>query len=204
MGCDIHPHVEYKFRGKWRCGDYFRMAAHSQTETKPIYTLIELCGDRNYALFATLANVRNYGNTAYIDEPRGLPSNASEFVKNDYHSCEDWAHSCSYVTLKELIDFHNQNHPLKRRGMISPEAQKRFDEGILPDTWCQSTNMEGYEWREWEEENDVLVPLIKKLKERADELNMIYSFYWDSDNPEYRKLAYEQASNIRFVFWFDN
>lgn len=150
MGCDIHTHVEVKHGGKWYCGDYFHMIEPSKNQIEPEYRIVEVCGDRNYTLFATLANVRNYGNTAYIDEPRGLPTNASDFVKNDYESCDWWAHSCSYVTLKELIDFHNQNHPLKRSGMISPEAQKLLDEeGVLPDTWCQGTNMPGYERREW-------------------------------------------------------
>lgn len=86
--------------------------------------------------------------------------------------------------------------------MISPEAQKLFDEqGILPDSWCQGTNNPEYEWREWEEPSEILVPLIDKLKERADELNLIYDFSWDGRNAD---ECLEEAKNIRIVFWFDN
>lgn len=204
MGCDIHMHVEYKDNNKdqWICGDYLHQSCSDRV--MPGYTFEEFFGDRNYSLFAILANVRNYGNTEYIDDPRGLPDDVSDFVKNAY---EDWrldAHSCSHLTLKELIDFHDQCHPLKRSGVISPEAQKLLESGILPDIWCQGTNRVGWERREWEEENDVLVPLICALKKRADELNLIPNFYWNSDSAMARGTAYEQSANIRIVFWFDN
>lgn len=198
MGTDIHMHVEYKDRdGKWECGDYFRLKNDR-------YWVVEFLGDRNYDLFAVLANVRNYGNTEYIDDPRGLPDDASELVREFYENWEDDAHSCSFLTLRELIDFNSEGHPLKRSGMISPEAQKQLDLGIIPDSWCQDTNVEGWERREWEEDNDVLVRLIEKLKERADDLNLIYYFRWDSENQKTRDLAYDNSSNIRIVFWFDN
>lgn len=203
MGTDIFMHVEYKLdeKNQWLCGDYFVLSPSGQTT--PEYNLVEFFGNRNYTLFAVLANVRNYGNTEYIDEPRGLPADVSDFVKDDYERSEFISHSHSYVTLQELIDFHKQGHPLKRSGVISPEAQRQLDAGILPDSWCQGTNQVGWERREWEEENNVLVPLIEKLKERADELNLIYGFYWNSGNVESRKLAYEKSANIRIVFWFD-
>lgn len=192
MGCDIHMHVEYRFdkKDQWRCGDYFKLN-HSD-RTAPDYTLVDFFGDRNYSLFAVLADVRNYGDTEYIDDPRGLPDDVTDVVKNDYEVWEFDAHSCSHLTLKELIDFHEQGHPLKRSGMISPEQQKQLELGILPDHWCQVTNRAGWERREWEEKNDVLVPLIDALKKRADELILI------------RGSAYENSDNIRIVFWFDN
>lgn len=203
MGCDIHMHVEYYngYSKRWECGDYFRLEQNSTLE-KPIYRFTPIYDWRNYSLFATLANVRNYGNTAYIDEPRGLPKDATDFVKADYKDWEWDAHSCSYLTLRELIDFHNEGYGLKRRGMIGPEAQKLLDEqGIFPDSWCQGTNNPEYELREWEEPSEILVPLIDKLKERADELNLIYDFSWDGRNVD---ECLEKAKNIRIVFWFDN
>ena len=60
--------------------------------------------------------------------------------------------------------------------------------------------MEGWAWREWTEENTVLVPLIEALKQRADELYVIDGGLWERDFNE----ACERAKNIRIVFWFDN
>lgn len=204
MGCDIHMHVEYKTtnwitkKECWYCGDYYRQCRHDEYGNN---MLVPIYDKRNYALFAVLADVRNYGDTEYIDRPRGLPEDVTDVVRESY---EDWrgdAHSCSYFTLKELIDFYNKNTPLKRSGLISPEQQKDLDErGILPTSWCQGCNIEGYERREWEEKNNVLLPLISKLKERADELRLIYDFLWDGNDYE----AYNKSDRIRIVFWFDN
>lgn len=205
MGCDIHVHVEYKrcVNGvqKWVCGDYFKVNPYWGEEDEPRYYLVGFCDYRDYSRFAVLANVRNYGSTEYIDEPRGLPDDVTAEVLKD---ADEWGldgHSHSYFTLKELIDYQENIKPLKHRGMISPDAQKDLDErGILPDGWCQWTNQAGWAFREWEEENTVLVPLIKAIKERADELYLIYDFWWETDP----KKAYELSENIRIVFWFDN
>lgn len=74
MGCDIHNHVEYKrtVNGEqgWICGDYFSVNPYYEEgneDGETPYSLVDFCGDRNYSLFATLANVRNYGNTPFID-----------------------------------------------------------------------------------------------------------------------------------------
>lgn len=206
MGCDIHIHVEYKRNiggeEKWLCGDYFKANPYWCTdEYEPEYSLVGFCDNRDYSRFAVLADVRNYGDTDYIDEPRGLPEDVTAKVLK---ASDEWGidgHSHSYFTLKELIDYQENIEPLKHRGMISPEAQKDLDErGILPDTWCQWTSMDGWAFREWEEENTVLVPLIEALKKRADELYVIYDWYWHEDPQK----AYELSDKIRIVFWFDN
>lgn len=46
----------------------------------------------------------------------------------------------------------------------------------------------------------MLVPLIEAIKQRADELYVIYDWLWDRE-PE---KAYELSDKIRIVFWFDN
>ena len=206
MGCDIHMHVEYKdFRGdRWFCGDYFTINPYyeeNNSDGELPYNLVDIYPYRNYSLFATLANVRNYGGTSYIDEPRGLPDDVCVEVKKASDRIGDYGHSRSYFTLQELIDFQNKAKPLKHRGMISPQAQINLDEkGILPDCWCQGTNEEGWQWRKWEESNKVLVSLIEIIKKRASELYVIYDFLWERE-PE---KAYEKSKNIRIVFWFDN
>ena len=216
MGCDIHIHVEYKkqiyigrdknnepqYEEKWLCGDSFYLNPHfGKFKNEEKYTRIDFCGDRNYSRFATLANVRNYGDTPYIDNPRGLPEDVTYEVKKE---CDEWdidGHSHSFFTLKELIDYQKNIKPLRHRGMISPEAQKKLDEnGTPPDMWCQWTSQTGWERREWETENNVLVPLIEALKQKADELYVISHWMWENDFEK----ACERANNIRIVFWFDN
>lgn len=206
MGCDIHMHVEYKRtvndQSRWVCGDYFKVNPYfGEFPNENPFSLVSFCDGRNYSRFATLANVRNYGNTPYIDEPRGLPADVTKEVKADADDWGDDGHSHSYFTLKELIDFQKNAPPLKFSGMISPEAQKALDEtGKTPDAWCQGTNVNGWAWREWTAENTVLVPLIEAIKQRADELYVIYDWLWDRE-PE---KAYELSDKIRIVFWFDN
>ena len=206
MGCDIHIHVEYKRtvcgEKKWWCGDYFKINRYYGTdEYEPEYNLVGLCDGRNYSRFAVLANVRNYGDTEYIDEPRGLPDDVTAEVLKDSDNWGIDGHSHSYFTLKELIDYQENIQPLKHRGMISPEAQWYLDnQGILPDSWCQGTNKAGWAFREWEEENTVLIPLIDAIKKRADELYVIYDWLWECEPQE----AYKKSEDIRIVFWFDN
>ena len=202
MGCDITMYVERKGHdGKWHNCDYFVQSISSPGK----YNRIPLFDDRSYALFATLADVRNYGNTDYICKPKGFPDDASEYVRAEYEDYGIYDHSHSYLTLQELIDFQNEKHPLKRRGMLDPEALKQFDEhGILPDTYCQDTNCPGYEFREWEEDIDILAPIVDELKKRADELDIIWKFAWDAKNEDMRQNAYDAAADVRTVFWFDN
>jgi hypothetical protein len=205
MGCDIHIHVEYNRsvngNKRWVCGDYFHVNPYKGETGEPDFCLVDFCGDRNYSRFSILADVRNYGSNPYIDDPRGLPDDVTYEVKR---SSNEWGcdgHSHSYFTLKELIDYQENIEPLRYRGMISPEAQENLDKhGILPEGWCQWTNLAGWDFREWEVENTVLVPLIEALKKRADELYVINDWLWETD-PE---KAYEMANNIRIVFWFDN
>lgn len=119
MGCDIHMYVERrsnKYGGgktEWVSGDYFSIKNPKNPSCIPIHQ--ELYGDRNYALFAVLANVRNrYYDEAYpyIDTPRGLPDDVTEYVKAEYDSWGMDAHSCSYFTLKELVEFHAEKAPM--------------------------------------------------------------------------------------------
>lgn len=206
MGCDIHMHVEYKRtvngQTRWMCGDYFKVNPYfEEFPNENPFSLVRFCDDRNYNRFATLANVRNYENLPYIDKPRGLPADVTKEVKADVDYWGDDGHSHSYFTLKELIDFQKNAPPLRFSGMISPEAQKALDEtGKTPDAWYQWTNEKGWARREWTDENTLLVPLIKAIKQRADELYVIHDGLWDHA-PE---KAYELSDEIRIVFWFDN
>jgi hypothetical protein len=96
MGCDIHLHVEVKIEGKW------------QNWTAPNL-------DRNYDLFAKMADVRNYNQgTVPISKPKGLPEDISVVTKLSYDHWGVDGHSHSWLgygaltVLEEWIN--NQEH----------------------------------------------------------------------------------------------
>lgn len=87
MGCDIHTHIEIKVNDKW-------------------YNYSQLNIDRNYQLFAKLANVRNYDDIPYF-EPKGLPEDVSFITQHHWNTW--WSvdgHNPSYLTSHELEELH--------------------------------------------------------------------------------------------------
>ncbi len=86
MGCNIHGFVEVKEHDRWNAW------------------LDEPFMDRDYRVFAKLANVRNFAKVIEpIAEPRGLPSDISYEMKELYEKWEGDAHSMSWVTARELL-----------------------------------------------------------------------------------------------------
>lgn len=203
MGCDIHTRVEYMNHNEdWVCGDFFRINPYYSGKdpyaTNP-YSVVEVCDDRNYELFAVLANVRNYDDLPYIDEPRGIPDNACALTRRDYREWGRDAHSASYFTLKELIDWNKSaSSKVQRSGMVSPEDAAMLDStGKTPEVWCGFTTDERWVCREWEEEYKPLDHLIAELKRRGEDLRLWYDFHSEEE-------VLERAEKLRFVFWFDN
>ena len=105
MGCDIHSFAEVKSKAKWeKVNDHFKLDDYDKKYYKKEKG-DEPFGWRSYSMFAFLADVRNYDHCEPISEAKGFPENASEEVKKEY---DDWfgdAHSASYLTLQELLDF---------------------------------------------------------------------------------------------------
>lgn len=199
MGCDIHTRVEYLDRnGNWVCGDFFRVNPYyrgdSPSESDP-YSVVGLCDERDYSLFAVLANVRNYGDTDYIDEPRGIPEDACARTRNDYAVWGDDAHSASWFTLKELMEWNETAPPFREAGFVSPEDAAKLDAGAgTPSCWCQWTSQKSWVHREWVADKKPLDRLIRELIRRGDDL-----WLWFDE-----EQARERADKLRFVFWFDN
>ncbi len=207
MGCDIHMYVEYKkkfykakdnFEERWVHGDYFKPNPHFDPNdaTDDEMERMDLYGGRNYGLFATLAGVRDYTDSIIpVSEPKGVPDDCTKYVKKQEEDWDGDGHSHSWLTLKEIREYQAKSPSLPRTGLLDPTSLKEFDEkGTFPTSWCQGTNQEGYERREWTEPNDTLVPLIKLMEYRCKEL---FQYDWE----EYKS---ENDNNIRIVFWFDN
>lgn len=85
MGCDIHAHFEIKVDGEW--------LHFSQPSIQ-----------RNYSLFARIANVRNYYENAIepISKPKGLPEDISKTTKLCFAYWEDDAHDTTWLNAGEI------------------------------------------------------------------------------------------------------
>ena len=171
MGCDIHVRVEIKYalrtgksNGdciiKWVSGDtYYPNPYFDEHLVNPYspdenheFLWNEIYAGRDYMLFAMLANVRNYNGLPYIVEARGIPDDACSRTMQAYKAWGDEAHSASYLTLKELIDFYH-------------DPWHGSDRDVEEDVWKGAR----------ESLNDLIAP----LKARADELGAIPYYLWE-------------------------
>lgn len=204
MGCDIHMCMErnrtINSEKSWRNVDYFQHNGYSDYyDDEPVLNLVPVYDGRNYNLFALLAGVRNRSNVKPIDQPRGIPDDISNITKKEYEQWIGDAHSTSYFTVKEIMDFHKVNPTKIFHGMISPQQQEELKNGILPDTWCGGTNQPGYQMCSWEDESP-LRWLVDVLIDRIAENE--YMYYRDDNHK--RERVYEVAHDYRIIFWFDN
>jgi hypothetical protein len=100
MGADIHSILQIKGIN-WKTvnaklfPDYFSFREDRVTHTSAPFS------ERNYELFAFLADVRNYGAIKPLDLPRGLPT---DYQTEKYGDLGD--HSFSWLSLEELVSFN--------------------------------------------------------------------------------------------------
>lgn len=88
MGTDMHLHVEVRDHD----GEPWRVERGVEYEW------------RNYAVFAVLAGVRDdYEDITAIAQPRGLPDDVTEHTRGCLVDHD--THSCSWVTLAELLAY---------------------------------------------------------------------------------------------------
>lgn len=90
--------------------------------------------ERNYSLFALLADVRNHG-VVPISQPRGIPQDASEGYLWKSLSMGVDGHSHSYFTVQELLDV-DWNQMVHHEGLVGPENYQLFKEKGAPEAWC--------------------------------------------------------------------
>lgn len=197
MGCDIHMMVEIKRsinnETKWVNYDHFRKNPYFGVyEDEEELQRIDLNRDRSYVAFSQLCGVRSYTDSSpRISEPRGIPEDCCQYIKDEVESWGCDGHSHSFATLSEIRKFRESLKPTKLKGMISPEQAKKLDEeGEKPQSWCGWTSNDSWVHREWEDLIDALKPIEEALENRALE------HWWHKDHVE--------PDNIRIVFFFDN
>jgi hypothetical protein len=85
--CDLHCYAEKRIDAGWQ----------------PLPA--SFFGNRDYAVFGFLANVRNYAMATPVAAPRGLPDDASSTVRKLYYNLGDDAHTASWLSVTELLEF---------------------------------------------------------------------------------------------------
>lgn len=200
MGCDIHLYTEvlktvYDKKtwvncDRWKLNPYYGLEDEENQ-----YEIDYLYHDRNYALFAVLADVRNYGGTPHICEPKGLPEDVSTVVKAESDRWDCDGHSHSWFTLAELIANRHLGETIKTSGYVSLTDAALIDAGASPTSWCQMTSDRSWVFREWVRKTDVLGDLIDLCIER------MMKEFWIFNPKDIQVGDYEK---FRIVFWFDN
>lgn len=130
MGCDIHAAIEYRelVDGPWTpvmVANRHAGEAWGDDGPEPDFTC-HLSIDRNYDLFAVLANVRNgsHGDAfPFISDRRGLPADISELARNQ--GC-DGEHSGTWVSLTELLEY-NWARLIRHEGWVNASEFEIWD-----------------------------------------------------------------------------
>ena len=92
--------------------------------------------NRSYALFAMLAGINNTPNDGItpIDQPRGIPADASSFYLKE--TADGGGHSYSYLTLQELLNYDYSKPSIYEGWVYVADYGKYKNEGIVPTSWC--------------------------------------------------------------------
>lgn len=149
MGCDIHLYVETRQQdGTWKAqGEFVRNEDDGEEGWMECKT--RFYSDRNYDLFAILADVRNGRGFAGIktgegfnpiSEPRGVPGDASPEYKQIVEQWDCDGHSHSYHTLRDLLDYDWTQETGKQGWVTLKEwvSWSRWDreQGLGPKSYC--------------------------------------------------------------------
>ena len=183
MGCDIHLIVEQRGEdGAWHRVPHYDRPCDS-CDGKGKYESGNQCyscdgkghavqrhyDNRNYDVFAILANVRNGYGFAGVDtgdgfrpltEGRGIPDDLCAEQRRpdepwpegyDWHDKSgDWAydlgeHSFTWLTYDELLDESYWSQTTKKRGWVGVEGFQVFERDGRPDSWSGGISGAGVE-----------------------------------------------------------
>ena len=135
MGTDAHMYVERQVEGEWVSADSTQPNEWHEKypEDEPKESVDHIYGDRNYDIFAILANVRHGSGFAGVDtgdgfnpiaEPRGIPEDASPLVRAEWERWQE--HSPTWLSARDLMSFDWTQTTVKR-GWVDAKTYASFD-----------------------------------------------------------------------------
>lgn len=213
MGCDIHIFVEKKSGKYWqKVGAVFPYKYGEEGEKTD-----EPFDDRNYTLFAFLADVRNgYGFAGSdtgdaikpIDMPRGVPKDASDEYLKEVEGWNGDGHSHSWFTLGEL-KAANWDMDVIIRGIVPSDVYEylkeikqnpeRYSSGIFGNG---IKTVSEKEWENMDFETQTNGTRWHVKMEWKDKLRTLCDSFINTTIPALEKLGSDDE--VRIVFFFDN
>lgn len=236
MGCDIHLYVEKRENEKWvalyganprikSCEENAKAALESDDAKNQKYwqkqvdelkaespTVLEgwLYDEKNYNLYAILANVRNDYDIMPIKFPRGLPDDVSKEIYDE--NFESGGHNVSYYTFQELMDYDWENHTVENEAWVDERTYKSFKETGNPFPCCGDVSGKDIEKvlnkkmnkilkskYPWEQDKQFYTP-IKWAEKHSD----IGGYFLDNLNKFILDNRIGNLNDYRIVFWFDS
>lgn len=205
MGCDIHLYIEYKTKKIESDGYKHDWLSHGG----------RINPGRNYALFALMADVRNYGNELpVIVQSRGMPDDAAYHSSNDdrMYICNDEGEG--YVKMERAEKW------------VKDGSSKFINNQNGEPVWVTNPDHHSHSWLTTNEFETILNKYLELEsgwhKERVSE-HMAFverenikpdSWAYEppamSIEPKYQvvlasmKRFEELGYDARIVFWFDN
>ena len=231
MGCDIHLYVERREGNRWwKVKDGFKSSMYDESRDYFSGDKFKDCdspySDRDYTVFAYLADVRNgYGFAGCdtgnaikpIAQPRGLPEDVSLTLKDDSDWFDADGHSHSYLTLRELKTALEKSKKIGKiyRGYVDKKEYQNFKEKGKAESYCGFVS--GMKINHVS--NEKMDSIIKENIEDGDKeyftqieweeplIDAVKEFF-DIIIPalEDVEIYFEEPNddNRRIVFWFDN
>lgn len=210
MGCDIHMYVERPGANGW---EYVPPPPAWNSESldmsggAPEWSRDKWFWDRDYELFAWLANVRNYHDQPPLAEPRGMPrkpNGPSVEVARERKSWGVDGHSHTWFLLSEL----RSDFVVKHAGLIKEESYVEWKSSgdAFPKSWCQGSSAPHVS------EADYIAGVRPKLREGLEWAGFYVACEWELPAAKsferffkfVRAVAEHAGADARLVFWFDN
>lgn len=205
MGCDIHLYIEYKSK-KTEFDGYKHKWQSFGGRINP---------GRNYAMFALMAGVRNYGNELpVLIERRGMPDDAGYYAKDDNQLYISDTPEEGYVTAE------------RAKRWVEQGSSKYINGQDGKPIWVTNPDCHSHSWLTTSEFESILNKYFELEtgwhKVRVDEHNEYVkkeniqpdSWAYDppsmNDEPKYQVVLAslnrfeELGYDARIVFWFDN
>ena len=138
LGCDVHLKVEVRdSSGVWNNVPFVDDwdIEHHKRPVPEGGIILKRLDDRNYNMFAVLADVRNgtwSDKIPPISQPRGLPEEHADYDDNSYGFGD---HSFSWLTLRELQDY-DWNQTITNRGYVSDAQVAELKGGKKPTSYA--------------------------------------------------------------------